>query len=224
MLKITKSLLFLSLIFTFALALQDGDTIALKTRGNFFNANFQYLNAGTVDGSVSMAANTDYATVSGTWWRVHLLSDGSWAFESLGNIPNAQHVYLNANTHDGSVNLAPNTDYNTASGTHWVIDSLSDGTITLRTLGSFPNPDFVYLNTNTYDGSVNLAASTDYATASGTHWEIDFVTSANGSAPSGPGTGGGGIAPTGGDNGGNAPTGGAGPASSPKTRRLRSKI
>ncbi len=175
MLTTTKSLIYLSFILTFAsfsLALQDGDEVAFKTHGSHFNANYQYLNAGTVDGSVSMAKNTDYDSASGTWWRAHLLSDGSWGFESLGNIPDDRHVYLNADTYIGAVNLAASTDYATASGTHWALVDLADGTVALKNLGSFKNSKFVYLNTDTYIGSVNLVSGTDFATVSGTHWEI----------------------------------------------------
>ena len=168
----TKSLICISLVLAFAVALQDGDQIALMTHGSHYNANFQYLNAGTVDGSVGMAKDTDYTSASGTWWKAHRLSDNSWAFESLGNIPNDQHIYLNADTYIGVVNLAANTDYATASGTHWALDTLSDGTVALRNLGSHSNPTFKYLNTNTYTGAVNLAGTTDYSSASGTHWEI----------------------------------------------------
>jgi len=167
------------LILAFAVALQDGDEIAFKTHGSFFNANYQYLNAGTVDGSVGMAANTDYNTASGTWWRAHLLSDGSWAFESLGSIPNDEHIYLNANTYTGSVNLAASTDEATLSGTHWSLQTLSDGTVALESLGSHSNPNFVYLNAGTVDGSIGMAASTDFASASGTHWEIDTLVPAS---------------------------------------------
>lgn len=168
----TKSLICISFILVFTVALQDGDEIAFKTHGNFYNANYQYLNAGTVDGSVGMAKNTDYTTASGTWWRAHKLSDGSWGFESLGSIPNDQHIYLNANTYTGEVNLAGSTDYATVSGTHWNLVSLSDGTVALKNLGSHSNPAYMYLNTNTYTGAVSLAGSTDYNSLSGTHWEI----------------------------------------------------
>ncbi len=175
----TKSLIFISLLLASAFALQDGDQIALKTHGSFFNAKYQYLNAGTVDGSVGMAKNTDYATASGTWWKAHKLSDGSWALESLGSIHNAQHIYLNANTYTGAIDLVGSTDYATVSGTHWSLATLSDGTVALKSLGSFKNPKYQYLNAGTGDGSINLAANTDYATASGTHWEIVTLVSAS---------------------------------------------
>ena len=178
----TKSLIFISLIITFAVALQDGDQIAFKTHGSLFNAKYQYLNAGTVDGSVGMAADTNKTTASGTWWKAHNLTDGSWGFESLGNIPNAQHIYLNANTYTGTVDLAASTDYATLSGTHWALESLSDGNVALRSLGSFKNTKFLYLNAGTANGSINLAADTDPATASGTHWEIVTLVAAAGSA------------------------------------------
>ena len=168
----TKSLIYISLILAFAVALNDGDEIAFKTHGSHNNADYQYLNAGTVDGSVSMAPNTDENTFSGTWWIAHQLEDGSWAFESEGNISNDQHIYLNANTFTGEVNLAANTDFSTASGTHWAVEELEDGTVALRNLGSHSNPAFVYLNTDTFTGAVNLAGTTDYSSASGTHWEI----------------------------------------------------
>jgi len=178
-----KSLIFISLMLTFAFALQDGDQIAFKTHGSFFNAKYQYLNAGTVDGSVSMAKNTDYATASGTWWKAHKLSDGSWAFESLGSIHNAQHIYLNAGTYGGTINLAANTDYASASGTHWSLETLSDGTVALKSLGSYKNPKYVYLNVDTYQGSVGMAGSTDFATLSGTHWEIVTLVAASSDIP-----------------------------------------
>ena len=100
----TKSLILLSLLLSCALALQDGDKIAFKTHGSFFNAKYQYLDAHTGDGSIGMATSTDYTTRSGTWWKARLLSDGSWAFESLGSVHNDQHVYLNAGTYYGTVN------------------------------------------------------------------------------------------------------------------------
>jgi hypothetical protein len=119
-----KSLIYISFILAFAVALQSGDQVAFMTDGNHFAAQYQYLNAGTVDGSVSMAANTDYASASGTWWEAQELSDGSWAFASLGNIPNDQHIFLNANTYTGAVNLAGSTNDATTSGTHWTIVTL----------------------------------------------------------------------------------------------------
>ena len=127
-----------------------------------------------------MAKDTDFNTASGTWRRAYLLSDGSWAFESLGSIPNDQHIYLNAGTYGGTINLAANTDYATASGTHWALETLSDSTVALKSLGSYKNPKYQYLNVDTYNGSVGMAANTDYASASGTHWEI--VTLVAGSA------------------------------------------
>jgi hypothetical protein len=167
-----KSLIYISFILAFAVALQSGDQVAFMTDGNHFVAQYQYLNAGTVGGTVGMAANTDYASVSGTWWEAQELSDGSWAFASLGNIPNDQHIFLNANTYTGAVDLAGSTNYATTSGTHWNVEPLSDGTFALQSLGSFSNPLYVYLNVNTYTGAVNMAGSTNYATTSGTHWTI----------------------------------------------------
>ena len=129
-----------------------------------------------------MAATWDFSVASGTWWRAHKLSDGSWGFESLGNIPVPQHIYLNADTYTGQVNLAANTDYATASGTHWNLVSLSDGTVALQNMGSHSNPTYKYLNTGTYTGAVNLAGTTDYNSASGTHWEIVMLAPAAGTA------------------------------------------
>jgi len=177
-----KSLICISLILVFAMALNDGDEVAFKTHGSHNNPQYQYLNAGTVDGSVRMAVNTDYNSLSGTWWRAHKLSDGNWGFESLGSIPNDQHIYLNADTYSGQVNLAANTDYATVSGTHWSLVSLSDGTVALQNMGSHSNPTYKYLNTNTYTGQVNLAGSTDYNSVSGTHWEIVMLAPAGGNA------------------------------------------
>jgi len=51
----TKSLICISLILLFAV----GDEIAPKPHGKLRSDPNQYLNAGTVDGAVSMAANTD---------------------------------------------------------------------------------------------------------------------------------------------------------------------
>ena len=168
-----KPLLYLSLILAFAVALQDGDQLAFKTHGSFYNAKYQYLNANT--GSVGMSAGYDTKTNLGSRWIAHLLSDGSWAFENLAH----QHNYLNADTYIGAVNLAGSTEYSTTSGTHWAVETLSDGTVALKNLGSFKNAQYQYLNAGTYDGSINLAASTDYATASGTHWYIHTIIDPN---------------------------------------------
>ena len=77
-----KSLICISLILAFATALQGGDQIAFKTHGSPDNAQYQYLNADTAAGSVSLAKNTDENAASGTWWRAHQLSKNSWVFES----------------------------------------------------------------------------------------------------------------------------------------------
>jgi len=79
---------------------------------------------------------------------------------------------LNADTYIGAVNLATSTDYATTSGTHWALETLSDGYVALKNLGSHNNPNFVYLNGDTYTIHVNLTAGTG---ASGTHWEIDLL-------------------------------------------------
>jgi len=57
-----KSLIYVSLILTFAFAdaFIDGDKIAFKTHGSFFNANYQYLKGDTSTSSVGMAASDDY--------------------------------------------------------------------------------------------------------------------------------------------------------------------
>jgi len=183
----TKSLIFISLILTFAVALQDGDQIAFKAHGSSNNAKYQYLNARTVDGSVGMAKNTDSTTLSGTWWKAHQLSDGNWAFESLGSIHNTKHIYLNANAHTGYVNLARNTDSAKSSGTHWSLQALSDGTVALKSLGNSKNHKYQYLTANTHTGSVDLSRNTGLAKLSVAHWEI--VTLAAASSPSSTTTG-----------------------------------
>ena len=165
MLTITKSLIFLSFILAFAVALQDGDQIAFKTHGSFFNAQYQYLNGDSVHDTLGMAPSTDYTSFSGTWWEAHKLSDGSFAFRSLGHLLNnpETNIYLNGNTYTGAVDLAASTD---ASGTHWAAQTLPDGTVALKCTGSHLNPNFVYLNVDTYIGKVNLASGTG---ASGSH-------------------------------------------------------
>ena len=65
----------------------------------------------------------------------------------------------------GEVSLVENADYARASGTHWAVEPFADGSVALRNLGSFENPQFEYLNTDTEAGSVNMASSE-------THWEI----------------------------------------------------
>ena len=105
------------------------------------------------------------------------------SFETLSHPANSQHIYLNADTYIGAVNLAGSTDYTIASGTHWALENLTDGTVALKNLGSFKNPQCQYLNAGTGDGSINLAANTDYKTASGTHWEIHIIIDPNDQGP-----------------------------------------
>ncbi len=178
-----KFLIYLSLILALGLGLavelQDGDQVVFRTRGSFYNANYQYLNANTANGSVGMAAGYDTKNNLASRWIAHLLSDGIWAFQNFKSPANSQYTYLNADTYIGAVNLAGSTDYSTTSGTHWAGEALSDGTFALKNLGSFKNPQYQYLNANTHDGSINLAANTDYKTASGTHWYIHIITDPN---------------------------------------------
>jgi len=173
-----KSLICISLILAFAMALQDGDKIAFKMSGSHDNAPDQYLNGNTIDGSVSLAKNTDFATSSGTWWRAHFLSDGSWAFENLGNISYNRHIYLNGNTETGAVNLVESTEYSNwkTSGTHWGVEHLADGTIALEYLGGIPVSMFTFLGVDTNTGAVKMAGSN-------THWEIVTLVPAASSAP-----------------------------------------
>lgn len=167
----TKSLILISLFLAFAMALQDGDQIAFRTHATPYHAEYQYLNAYVSDGSLHMAASTDYNTLSGTWWEAHKLSDGSWAFENLGDPHNAQYMYLDANTYTGAVALKSTTNY-PFTGTHWSVETLSDGTVGLKTLSEHVDPNLMYLDVNVWTGgSLALKSTTDYP-FTGTHWEI----------------------------------------------------
>jgi len=176
MLTTTKSLIFLSFLLAFAVALQDGDQIAFKAQGTPFNPRYQYMTVRT-DGTLGLIRNIDYSQASGTWFKAHLLEDGSWAFESLSNITVNGNIWLNGNTHTGSVNLQGNTTDPNNSGTHWAIETLSDGNVALKTLATFKNHKFTNLHAVTAQGYVNLANST----VSGVEWEIVGIIPTNSS-------------------------------------------
>ena len=162
----TTSLIFLSFLLVFAVALQDGDKIAFKTHGTPYNPKHQYMTTGASDGSIRLTRNIDYSQESGTWWEAVSLSDGSWGFKALGNITG--NVWLNGNTYAGTVNLQANTVDAANSGTHWSLETLSNGNVKVKTLNSHKNSKFSYL---TGMISINLVALKN-STANGVEWEI----------------------------------------------------
>ena len=93
------------------------DSVILKCLGADNNPKYQYLNGGTVDGSVDLAPSTD-GIYTGTRWQVEPLSGGGVAFKCLGSDNNLKYQYLNGGTADGSVDLAPSTD-GIYTGTRW---------------------------------------------------------------------------------------------------------
>ena len=147
------------------------ETVTLKCLGSIENPDHVCLDGRTQDGSVGLAPSTNPNIYSGTYWEMINLEDGNIALKCLGTIENPDHVYLDGRTQDGSVGLAPSTDPIKYSGTYWEVINLEDGNIALKCLGTIENPDHVYLDGRTQDGSVGLAPNADPEPYSGTHWK-----------------------------------------------------
>ena len=60
-----KSLICISLILAFAMALQERNETTLNTHGSLQDAQHQYLDAGTADGSIGIAANINNVLATG---------------------------------------------------------------------------------------------------------------------------------------------------------------
>ncbi|MES0489120.1 MAG: C1 family peptidase [Leptospirales bacterium] len=91
-------------------------------------------------------------------------------YKCLGTDVNAKYLYLDGIAKNGSVNLCADTNAYSNPGTYWEEQQLSDGSVALKCMGTTEKSDFVYLDGNTQDGSVGLAANTD-SDNSGTHWQ-----------------------------------------------------
>jgi len=89
-------------------------------------------------------------------------------FKCLNNdVISTTNVYLNGNMATSSVNLVSSTDPSLNAGTYWETESLANGAIAFKCFGDAQANNFLYLNGNTTDDTVNLVSSTGFA---GTQW------------------------------------------------------
>lgn len=137
----------------------------------------RYLDGNTYNCGVWMAPSTDSQIYSGTRWRpIPLEGRNEYAFECLGAHRNPSCVYLDGNTYTGRVALAPSTDIENYSGTHWRVVFLSTpgqvGVFGLECLGTHKNPNWVYLK-GYPDGGVGLVPAIGDR-QSGTRWAVSL--------------------------------------------------
>jgi hypothetical protein len=96
----------------------------------------RYLDGRTVAGSVGLAGDT-LPPFSGTLWRVQEISPGLVRLACQGSISRREHVYLDGNTFNGAVQLAPQD--NPPSGTLWMTALVGRPTlrvVTTREIGA----------------------------------------------------------------------------------------
>jgi len=149
-----------------------GDNIFLICRGTILNPDHILLEGNPTNKTVTLTGPADHDG-SGLWEVVGLGGD-KFAFAAIGVGP-GDSVFLDGRTIDGSVGLAPSTDP-PFTGTHWEAIlhrnplGAADGTYRFKCLGHISNPDHVFLDGRTIDGSVGLAPSAA-PPFTGTHWE-----------------------------------------------------
>lgn len=158
--------------FAFPEQLKQDTVLSLQCLGDKYNPDHVWLNGRTGDGLVVLAENTlDH---SGTKWKVHVVPSAGYVyrFECLGSIRNREHVWLNGSTADGSVNLAPQSSIQSA-GVQWYVTQIQDGDGYRYNLKSMAisNPNYLYLDGKTGDGSVRLAPGTANP-YTGTFWKF----------------------------------------------------
>ncbi len=151
--------------------------VALQCLGQFHNPQHMYLDGRTGDGTVGLAPNTD-EPYSGTHWEISgslPLSSGTFTLFCDGDINSASYRFLDGNTFTGIVDLAPTTGGN-FTGTVWKLNEVqvNSGIFTLQCLGRYHNPQHMYLDGHTGDGTLGLAPNTDEP-YSGTRWLIGPV-------------------------------------------------
>ena len=152
-----------------------GDQIYLRCLGATPNQNQVFLNGNTSNGAVTLVKTTDHP-FSGALWEVVWFDGNEIGFVCKGNSENPDHVFLDGRTIDGSVGLASSP----FTATHWKairhrnILGIPDGTYSFKCLGLISNPDHVFLDGRTIDGSVGLASNTNPPLC-GTHWEATVV-------------------------------------------------
>ena len=153
--------------------LKQDTVLFLQCRGDKYNPDHVWLNGRTGDGLVVLAENTlDH---SGTKWKAQFVPGGAayvYRFECLGSIRNENHVWLNGSTVDGSVNLAPRRSFQ-SPGVQWYVTQTQDGDgykYNLKCMDT-SNPNYLYLDGKTGDGSVRLAPGTANP-YTGTFWKF----------------------------------------------------
>lgn len=91
----------------------------------------------------------------------------------LGNLKHFSYAYLNGNfSENDAVTLSPETPPPMFLGTYWQPEIFPDGNYAFRCMASIYNNKYVYLDGNTYKGTIELAPS--YSN-SGTRWKIENI-------------------------------------------------
>jgi hypothetical protein len=110
--------------------LVDGDVVILRCEGHLEGNRF--LDGRTLDGTVGLAPNTAVPPFTGTLWWTRSDTHGNFFLQCLGHVGQElaakRFRFLDGRTRDGTVGLAPNTDF-PFTGTTWqVIGILSNFT------------------------------------------------------------------------------------------------
>jgi hypothetical protein len=126
----------------------------------------RWLDGRTADGTVGLAPLTTWP-FTGTRWRAHKQTDGSWAFRCLGDAPG--NKWLDGRTADGTVGLAPNPWF-PFTGTRWQVFSAASGQQhVLKCLGQITGNSF--LDGDTAAATTRLVSQTGFPNT-GTLWEL----------------------------------------------------
>ncbi len=134
-------------------ALKSGTNVIIHCAGNIPGRD--WLDGNTVNGSVALQYNVHFQkpALTGTRWKIVDLGGGHVGLQCLGNVAGPQ--WLDGNTVDGSVSLAPETG-GRYTGTHWRMHDVAGETgIAFECLGNVPGPK--WLDGNTKNGKVSLA-------------------------------------------------------------------
>lgn len=139
----------------------DGAKLHFECLGNV--PGLKYLSSETGPSKIRLT-NGDDAKV--TTWRAANLGNDHFGFQQVYD----GSGWLDGNTVDGSVSLAPHTN-SPYTGTHWRVHHVDgDGRVRLECLGNVPGPR--WLDGNTINGSIKLVATTG-PEHSGTTWRLE---------------------------------------------------